>query len=284
MRRIAVDGTRRFEEPPLAPLDLLLLEVKDVGAHPIEEGARVRHHHRRLVPPLQVFFQPEHRVQVSGSSARRAARRRARRRGRGNETRIRHPPLNDAVGRACAASSNPSPERMAPARAGAVSASIPLQSIMHFQQPLLPLGLVAQILLVLHRRYRRASGALARALGLDLSRLRFQLRLLGEQCVPLNVGGEDGLGTESSPPATSCSMCSTCNCGGIPSKRCAARNLSRVVLPMPLRPTSPYLRPLTSVRLQSSRSAARCPSARRAGGCRRCRRRRRLHGGRRARA
>ena len=39
------------------------------------------------------------------------------------------------------------------------------------------------------------------------------------------------------PPATSCSMCRICRLGGTPSKRAAARNLRKVVLPMPLRPT-----------------------------------------------
>ena len=49
-------------------------------------------------------------------------------------TRIRQPPENSATGRACAASSNPRPARIVAARAGAESAPMVSQPLMHFRQ------------------------------------------------------------------------------------------------------------------------------------------------------
>ena len=60
------------------------------------------------------------------------------------------------------------------------------------------------------------------------------------------------------PVRTSCSMCRICRLGGTPSKRAAARNLRKVVLPTPLRPTSPYLQHHAPSTQQGNAPAAPC--------------------------
>ena len=46
----------------LVPRDRAVVEMEDVGAHRVKEGARVAHHNERLVPALQVLLEPQHGV------------------------------------------------------------------------------------------------------------------------------------------------------------------------------------------------------------------------------
>mmetsp|Transcript_15050 Transcript_15050/g.32613 ORF Transcript_15050/g.32613 Transcript_15050/m.32613 type:complete len:258 (+) Transcript_15050:1478-2251(+) len=58
--------------------------------------------------------------------------------------------------------------------------------------------------------------------------------------------------TAVSSPTTSCSTWSTWQLSGMPLISCVARARKRVVLPVPLRPTKPYLLPNASMRVASS--------------------------------
>mmetsp|Transcript_47354 Transcript_47354/g.108958 ORF Transcript_47354/g.108958 Transcript_47354/m.108958 type:complete len:414 (+) Transcript_47354:1113-2354(+) len=154
---------------------------------------------------------------------------------RASDTRMRQPPEKEAVVRCWSSSLKPSPHRISAARAGAESDSIA------FRRSHTSLSLVA-----LSCSSSPSSSACSSCSS----------RSSASSAVRSTSVASTHSSTLASPPGTSCSMCSTCRCCGMPSNFLADRCLSRVVLPIPLRPMRPYRRPNAMVTVQSESSSS----------------------------
>mmetsp|Transcript_9893 Transcript_9893/g.21111 ORF Transcript_9893/g.21111 Transcript_9893/m.21111 type:complete len:255 (-) Transcript_9893:415-1179(-) len=162
---------------------------------------------------------------------------------RARETRIRQPPENAFVGRACMSASKPRPARMTAARAGAASASISTRRSITSASRCCRSASSSCLCASASAACASNSSASPSSSCSSASSASLSMSVASTVCK-----------TDLSPPGTSCSMCRICRLGGMPSNWCAERNFRKVVLPMPLRPISPYFLPETSVRLQSSSS------------------------------
>ena len=196
-----------------------------------------------------------------GSELRSPAGRPFRHAGRASETRIRHPPEKDEVGCFCISASKPRPKRIAPARAGAdlqggargceavqaggkgVGGGASARAVMG-----------ADLASISSSRSAISSNLVCRSCSSSMSSASLPPPLAVTSASSSSCSRSSSASSASSalrstsvastisstlaaPPATSCSMCRICRLGGTPSKRAAARNLRKVVLPMPLRPT-----------------------------------------------
>mmetsp|Transcript_17779 Transcript_17779/g.53538 ORF Transcript_17779/g.53538 Transcript_17779/m.53538 type:complete len:289 (-) Transcript_17779:571-1437(-) len=176
--------------------------------------------------------------------------------------RMRHPPENELVARCCIFSSNPRPLRILEASASAVwwpsSWSSSYTSVKRAAAssssrsaacPSPPSGGVAPL-----PPAPLASGAAGSPSSEMSPRRRFNSASSSLSSISLPFADTTAWTADCSVPTTSCSTNRTSNPAGTGSRRFMMR-CSRVDLPMPLGPTSPYLRPavmFTSVFSSSS--------------------------------